>query len=176
MARTLNDSLQMESIETSGNFFGRMRRRFLPGRAPLEILGRIGLLFAALCLIQLAILVVLRKPLFEIHWRISGQESDWINKAAFYLFALLVGLNLWAMGTRCMAAGTRAVRTANACVLLLGAVFILLTLHNGDKNYLSLATKFGWQDLEPFLSLNFFFQPPFLSAWLFVYALIYYGL
>src|ERR1017187_6632571 len=113
MARTLNDSLQMENIETSGNFLGRIRRRLLPGRAPLEIWSRIGLLFAVLCLIKLTILVVLRKPLFEIHWRISGQESNWTNDAAFYLFALLAGLNLWAMGTRCMAAGARTVRTAN---------------------------------------------------------------
>ncbi len=146
------------------------------GSATASIWSRAVLLFGILCLIKLVLLIGLAKYLFEIHWRISGQPFNYVNQIAFYGFALLAGLNLWAMATRCAVGGARTVRMANAIVLALGAIFIFLTFHEGDKNYLypvmhgTLALK----DLQSYLSLNFFFRPPFLALWLLAYAAVYY--
>ena len=145
---------------------------------PRDVGGRIILLFTILCLIKLAILAGFQKHLFEIHWRTGTITYTWVNEVFFYIFAVLVGLNLWRLGTRCMAGNARVVRSANMCVLALGVLFIFLTFHAGDKNYLY-PVMYGtlkWWDLRWYLDLAFFFQPPFLAVWLFVYALIYYGL
>src|SRR4051812_24896084 len=63
--------------------------------------SRIIVGFATLCAIKLVMLVSLRKHLYEIHWRVSEEEFDWVNSVAFYLFAVLAGLNLWKFSTRC---------------------------------------------------------------------------
>jgi hypothetical protein len=63
-------------------------------------------------------------------------------------------------------------------VLSLGLLFILLTFHAQEKNYLYpiLSGVLNWDSLIPYLSLDFFFHPPFLGAWLFIYGLSYYVL
>jgi phosphoglycerol transferase MdoB-like AlkP superfamily enzyme len=63
-------------------------------------------------------------------------------------------------------------------VLTLGALFIFLTFHTMDKNYLYevMHGTLTWWNLRWYLILAFFFQPPFLAIWLLVYALLYYGL
>ena len=77
-----------------------------------------------------------------------------------------------------MAGNARMVRAANMCVLALGVFFIFLTFRTSDNNYLYpvMHGTLKWWDLRWYLSLAFFFQPPFLAVWLFVYILIYYGL
>ena len=139
---------------------------------------RVGLLFAALCLVKLILLVDFRKHLFESHWRISGLPHTWVNEAAFWVFAVVVGLHLWRLGTHCMAAGRRAVRVANVWVLILGAAFILLTFHEGSTNYLAPVMNgvLTWKNLGWYLALDFCFRPPYLAVWIFVYALAYYSL
>jgi phosphoglycerol transferase MdoB-like AlkP superfamily enzyme len=148
------------------------------GTVPWDVGGRIILLFAVLCLIKLVMLAGFRKHLFEIHWRINSTPQTWVNEAVFYAFAVLAGLNLWQLGKRCRAGGARVVRAANLCVLVLGVLFLFLTFHAGDKSYLSLlmSNTLGWWDLKWYLSLAFFFQPPFLAGWLGTYGLLYYGL
>lgn len=133
--------------------------------------------FAALCLVKLILLVSLRKQLFEIHYRVSDEAPTWLNSFAFYLFAVLAGLNLWKLGTRCLPAGTRVVRAANICVLFLCALFIFLTFHAGDKNYLYAVMNdiLSWKSLGWYLYNDSCYQMPFLAAWLFGYALVYYG-
>ena len=140
-------------------------------------LSRIAVGFAALCLVKLILLVSLRKQLFEIHWRVSDEAPNWVNSAAFYLFAVLVGLNLWKLGTRCLPAGARVVRAANICVLFLCALFIFLTFHAGDKNYLYavMTDILSWKSLGWYLYNDSCYQMPFLAAWVFAYALAYYG-
>jgi arylsulfatase A-like enzyme len=140
--------------------------------------SRIGVGFAALCLVKLILLGSLRKQLYEIHWRVSDEAPTWLNWFAFYLFAILAGANLWKLGTRCMVAGARTVRAANACILVLCGIFILLTFHSGDKNYLYAVMNdiLSWKALGWYLYENSCFQMPFLAAWLIGYGLIYYGL
>ncbi len=123
-------------------------------------------------------LVGFRKHLFEIHWRFNLPPENWLNRTAFYIFAVLTGLNLWRFGKKCSVAGAPVVCMANLSVLTLGAFFIFLTFHIGNKNYLYplLDGTLKWWELKSYLSLNFFFQAPFLAGWLFIYALIYYGL
>src|SRR5438046_2967850 len=75
--------------------------------------NRAGLLFMALCLIKLVMLFGLRKHLFEIHWRVALEPVIWVNHVAFYVFAVLAGLNLWAFAVRCDRGGVRVVRGAN---------------------------------------------------------------
>ena len=142
------------------------------------LVRRITLGGAALCLIKLVLLVGLRKELFELHWRVSDMQPTWVNTAAFYLFALLAGLNLWKLGARCMPAGVRIVRSANAAMLFLAVIFILFTFHVQDRNYLGaiMAEMLRVTDLRWYLINDSFFKMPFLAVWLFVYAIIYYGL
>jgi hypothetical protein len=148
-----------------------------PWLAP-ALWSRIAVGFAALCLVKLIMLVSLRKHLFEIHWRVSSENTYWLNSVAFYLFAVLAGLNLWKLGTRCMPAGTRVVRAANTAVLFLCALFIFLTFHAGDRNYLNtvMTGMLRWKDLLWYLANDSCFEMPFLAVWLVGYALLYYGL
>jgi len=141
---------------------------------PWDVAGRIGLLFTALCLIKLAMLAGFQRHLFEIHWRTDWVvPKSWMNLAAFLMFAILVALNLWQLGTRCAADGARTVRAANLCVLALGIAFIVLTFHTRNKNYLfSLATGAqSWRDFNA----AFFLQPPLWAVWLLIYALFYWA-
>lgn len=146
---------------------------------PWDVGGRIGMLFIALCLIKLTMLAGFREHLFEIHWRIRTIPDSWVNQAAFYVFAILVGASLWQFGARCHSlGGVRAVRSGNVCVLLIGSIFIFLTFHTQDKNYLYpvMNGTLSWWDLRWYLSLDFFFRQPYLAVWVFIYALLYYGL
>jgi phosphoglycerol transferase MdoB-like AlkP superfamily enzyme len=145
---------------------------------PGDVGGRIGMLFITVCLIKLTMLVGFRRYLFEIQWRIGSWHYNWVNEAAFYAFAVLVGLSLWQFAMRCSAGGAPVVRAANAGVLLAGIFFIFLTFHAGDTDYLYLVMHgtLTWWDLRWYLIQVFFFQPPFLAVWMFVYALLYYGL
>ncbi len=139
---------------------------------------RIGLLTGALFLIKILLLWTYRRHLYEIHWRVSSLKPDWLDPMAFYLFALLVGLNLWVLGGRGAAMGIRAARTVNFCVLGLGAAFIFLTFHAGDKNYLFplLNGILTWKNISWYLAMDFFFGPPYLAVWVMAYAGGYYFL
>lgn len=139
---------------------------------------RICLLFGALCLVKIFLLLTFQKYLFEIHWRTILLTPFWLDEAAFYLFALLVGLNLWVLGVRCATIGIRAMRTANFCALVLGVTFILLTFHAGDKNYLFSLMKgiLTWKNIGWYLALNLCFGPPYLAAWMLAYTFGYYFL
>ena len=163
----------MENSEVDTRTDGRFRGWNL---SP-AIWSRIAAGFAALCLVKLLMLVSLRKYLFEIHWRIGGEPVNWFNSVAFYLFAILVGWNLWRFGTRCQPAGARVVRWANLCVLVHGALFLFLTFHEGDKNYLSAVMNefLSWKNIGSYLEMNFCFRTPYLTLWVLGYGLVYYG-
>lgn len=152
--------------------------RAIPAWKSPAIWSRVAVGFAALCLVKLVMLAGLRKQLFEIHFRVSEEPPTWLNTASFYLFAVLVGLNLWKLSARCMPAGVRVVRAANACILFLGALFIFFTFHEGDKNYLYalMSDILTVKDLRWNLYNYFCFASPFLAAWVLGYAFIYYGL
>ncbi len=145
---------------------------------PAPAWSRVLVLFLALAFIKLVLLVGLRKHLHEIHWRIEGVPTTWANYAAFCGFVVLGVLSLATLAGYCRAVAVKAVRTANAVVLALGLLFIFLTFHSGDKNYLFIVMSgvLNWKDLGSYLSLDLFFQPPFLAAWLLGYALSYYAL
>jgi len=139
--------------------------------------SRIVVLFLALALIKIALLAGLGRHLGEIHWRVGLSRTTWCHPAvAFYLFVGLVVLNLARLASYCRSVGVKAVRAANAIVLGLGLIFILLTFHTGENNYLYpiMTGVLKWTSLGPYLSLDFFFRPPFLAAWLFGYAFAYY--
>jgi hypothetical protein len=142
------------------------------------LVSRIALGCTALCFIKLILLAGLRKELFEMHWRVGDVPPSWINTAAFYLFALLAGLNIWKLGERCMPAGARIVRSANAAIVFLAVILILFTFHVQDRNYLNavMTEVLHFKDLRWYLIISTFFAMPFLAVWLFVYVLIYYGL
>ena len=143
-----------------------------------SVVSRIGIGFAALCLIKLIMLFSVRKELFEIHWRVSDEGITWLNWLAFYSFAALVGVHLWKFGNRCMPAGPKVVRVANVGVLFLGVLFVFLTFHVGEQNYLNavMTEMLKWKDLGWYLISSSVFAMPFLAVWVFVYAFIYYGL
>lgn len=135
-------------------------------------------LFIGLAGIKLALLLVLRKQLFEVHWRVQAPEIAWGDYVAFGVFVCLGVISLAELGRHCRSVGVKAVRAANAAVMGLGLLFIFLTFHEADKNYVYpiLSGVLNWRSLGPYLSLNLFFRPPLLGAWLFGYGLIYYAL
>ena len=143
-------------------------------KIPWDVAGRIGLLFVALCLIKLVMLVGFHHHLIQIHWGLLkvAPFQNGSSQLAFYIFIILLVLNLWRFGNRCAACGAGLVRTANGCVLGLGIAFILLTFRTGSKNYL-ISLFVGaqtWRDL--FAAC--FSQPPVWGLWLLIYALFYY--
>jgi len=140
--------------------------------------SRILVLFAALASLKVALLLGLRKHLCEIHWRIASPSRTWCNDVLFGLFVCLGVLSLLGLARRCRSAGRKTVRAANGVVLSLGLLFIFLTFHSGDNNYLYPITTgiLKWTSLGPYLSLDLCFRPPFLAAWLFAYAIVYYAL
>ncbi len=143
---------------------------------PANAWARIQVLFFALVSIKLILILGLRKHLYEIHWRVSDEEASTLGKVAFYVFVGLGVLSLVDLGRRCQAVGLRALRAANFAVLGLGLLFVFFNFHTGDKNYLFpiLVGTLKWHSLGPYLSLDLFFRPPYLGAWLFGYALAYY--
>lgn len=142
------------------------------------LVNRIALGLGALFFIKLILMVGLRKELYETHYRVGELPPNWVNTVAFYLFALLVGLNVWKLGTRCMPAGVRMVRSANAAILFLATIFIVFTFHAGDRNYLNaiMTEMLHFTDLQWNLKMSLFYEMPFLSVWIFIYGLIYAGL
>ncbi len=144
----------------------------------VAVWSRAALLFGALCLIKMVLLFSLRKHLFETHWRTSLDPVTWECYLAFYVFAALVGLNFWVFAIRCERSGVRVVRGANACLLALCSLFILLTFSESGQNYISAVMNayLDLKDLRWFLIMNFCFRWPYLTLWVVGYALIYYGL
>jgi phosphoglycerol transferase MdoB-like AlkP superfamily enzyme len=63
-------------------------------------------------------------------------------------------------------------------VIGLGAVFIFLTFHEGDKNYVSpvLHGVLKWTSVGSYLSLDVFFRQPYLAGWALGMAGLYYVL
>ncbi len=141
-----------------------------------DVAARIGLLFAALCLIKLAMLLGFHNHLIQIHWGIVRKApiQNWGNLPVFSIFALLLAMNLWQFGNRCAVMGVATVRTANVCVLGLGVAFILLTFRTGSKSYLF--SLFAGAQSSRDLSAAFFSAPPVWLLWLVIYGLFYYVL
>ncbi len=143
---------------------------------PPAAAGRILVVLGALALIKLVLLIGLRKHLEEIHWRTNAESVSGLGRFAFYALAGVLVYTLIQFGRQCQPAGIRAVRVANAVVLGFGGLLIFLAFHEGDKNYLYpvMTEVLKWKDLGPYLSMNLFFRPPYLAAWVFAYGVGYY--
>ncbi len=143
---------------------------------PARVWARIQVLFFALVLIKGILILGLRKHLYEIHWRVGGEDITPAGQVAFYLFVVLGLFCLVDLGRCCRSVGIRAVRAANFTVLGLGLLFIFFNFHTGDKKYLYpiMTGVLKWQSLGPYLSLDFFFHRPYLAAWLGGYGFAYY--
>lgn len=152
---------------------GGLWARLVP---PADVLWRAGILLVVLCLLKAVMLVSLRKYLFDAYWRVGVQPYSWVNVTAFYLFAILIGLNLWKLARHYEEGGARAIRPINLLVLVLSSLFIALSFHEGMWNHLYplMHGTLGFRDLGPYYSLNFFFRPPFLFVWGMAYAAVYY--
>ncbi|HLH52797.1 MAG TPA: LTA synthase family protein [Verrucomicrobiae bacterium] len=131
-----------------------------------------------LLVVKTSLIFTQGEGLYETLWRVGGLRWSWLNYFAFYCFISLGGIALTMLARDCQAEGVRTVRVVNGVVLVLGVFFIFLTFHNGDKNYIYpvLSRTLSWNSLGPYVANSLFFNPPFLAAWLFVYAGIYYFL
>ncbi|HVV70391.1 MAG TPA: hypothetical protein VHI52_02660, partial [Verrucomicrobiae bacterium] len=145
---------------------------------PARLWVRLLVLFGALAGIKVALLCRLGRELYQQHWRVTGVPHSWLNYVAFYSFVAIGVATLLVLAERCRDVGLKAVRGANLAVVFLGLCFTILTFHNGETNYLYpiMTGLLKWSSLVPYLSLDFFFRPPFLGGWLGGYALIYYFL
>jgi arylsulfatase A-like enzyme len=145
---------------------------------PMVAWSRLLVLFLALVGIKLALIVRLGKQLFEAHWRLTPHEPVWGDYVLFGFFVAIGFLSVWRLQRECALAGIMATRAANGIVLGLGLLFIFFTFQAQGKNYLFpiLGGVLNWDSLIPYLSLNLFFQSPYLGAWIFAYALSYYVL
>ena len=148
------------------------------GRSIGSIWFRMVLLLAALLATKLAMIFGQGESLYELHWRLGGLRPSWVNAFAFFSFIALGGLSLVTLEKSCRSEGVRAVRTLNAVVLALGLVFLFLTFHNGEKNFLYpvLSGVLKWTSLCSYSANSLFFNQPFLAGWVFVYAFAYYVL
>lgn len=179
--RRMTNAEHKQMIETteerSGGAFLAALRGAVCGLPP-ELWTRLSLIFVALCLVKCGILLSLRKELFQTHWRVSGEAPTGLNAVAFYAFVILMGLNLWVFGRKCAAKGVAVVRMGFALLAGFATLFIALTFHEGDKNYLSpvLNGVLKWTDLWAYFSMNLFFRPPLLGAWIFALVMLYYVL
>jgi hypothetical protein len=148
--------------------------RFL--NLPSGVWSRLLVLFVALAGIKVALVVSLGKKLFETHWRLTPHEPVWGDYVLFGFFVVIGGASLLRLQRQCALAGVKAIRAANAIVLLLGLLFVFLTLQAQGKNYLFpiLSGVLNWDSLIPYLSLDLFFHAPYLAAWMVAYAFGYY--
>jgi len=160
--------------EHEGACAGRRRAWVLPTQASSRLLVLLG----GLLVVKLALLFSLAKHLQEIHWRTSGEPLTWVSPVAFYALAAVLVYTLVELGRQCQTGGARTVRVINALVLGFGGLLIFLTFHEGDKNYVYpvMTGILKWTDLWSYLSLNFFFRPPYLAVWIFAYVAGYYFL
>ena len=160
---------------------GSETRQVLIEAAKLEpgarIWPRFLALFLALAAMKVALLAGMGKHLLEVHWRVGESSAAWCPPlVAFYVFVILGVLNVVRLARHCQSLGVGSVQAANGIVLCLGLLFVFLTFHTGENNYLYpiMTRVLHWTSLGPYLSLDCFFRPPFLAAWLFGYAFIYY--
>jgi hypothetical protein len=143
---------------------------------PSGVWSRLLVLFGALAGIKVALVVSLGKKLFETHWRLTPHEPVWGDYVSFGFFVVIGCASLLRLQRDCALAGAKAIRAANTMVLLLGLLFIFLTFQAQGKNYLFpvLSGVLNWDSLIPYLSLDLFFHPPYLAAWIVAYAFGYY--
>lgn len=168
----MNFNAQAESGEKSADPNWK-----LPGMGlPRDVGIRVLLIFTVLFLVKCGILWTLRKELFQTHWRVSSETFTPLNWVLFYGFAFLVGLNLWVFAARCANQLASTIRSAFGVVVAVGTVFIVLTFHEGDKNYVHpiLHGVLRWTDLGWYFSLNLFFRAPFLAFWGVGLGVLYY--
>ncbi len=155
----------------------RQGRAFEPDEGLLaRVWPRLILVLLALMALKVFLIGGQGESLYETHWRTGGMLVTRLNEIAFYAFVVLGGLSLVRLGRSCQSLGIRSVRTTNGVVLMLGLSFVLLTFHNGDKNYLYpiLNGVLQWSSLVSYLANALFFNEPFLAVWLFVYVACYY--
>ena len=147
-------------------------------RLPLDAWSRVLALFLGLAGVKTLLLLQFGKQLYDVHWRIGGTDQAWWDYVNFGVFVTLGVVSLLRLGRHCESIGRRAVRSANAVILASGFIFIFLTFHVSNKNYLYpiFSGVLKWGALGPYLSLDFFFHQPYLAGWMFVYAAIYYVL
>ena len=146
--------------------------------ARVSIVSRMLVLFAALTAVKLILLVGQGQSLYEAHWRINGVAGSWLNFVGFYAFIITGGLSLVLLGKSHFSVGLKEMRVLNACVLCIGLIFIFLTLHNGNKNYLYpvLSGVLSWKSLGPYVANSIFFNQPYLGGWVLAYCFGYYVL
>jgi hypothetical protein len=146
------------------------------GRVPGAVWSRCLILLLALAAIKVVLIICQSESLYEMHWRVGGMRPTWINDFSFFALVVLGGLSLVRLEKSCRSVGTGTVRVANAAVLVLGLCFLFLTFHNGDKNffYPVLSGVLNWTSLCSYSANSLFFNEPFLAAWMFAYAIVYY--
>ncbi|NOS69473.1 MAG: sulfatase-like hydrolase/transferase [Verrucomicrobia bacterium] len=173
----MNDTFQSDARATASGTGGGEKPSGVRG-LPTAAWCRLWELFCGLVLIKVVMLFGLQKHLFETHWRVMGVKDSWLDYVAFYGFGFVGVLSVVGVGQWCGAVGVKAVRWANATIVLLGLLFIFLTFHEGPRNYVSriMEGNLEWKGLIPYLSMNFFFKKPFLAVWLAVYGIVYFVL
>jgi phosphoglycerol transferase MdoB-like AlkP superfamily enzyme len=162
-----------EAASRSDSFWSRAVG-LLP-RLPANAVPRLVLLFASLAIIKVILIAQTSKHLFEVHWRIAETETTWIHQLAFAILVILGIANTFRLANQCRTIGIGALRAANALVFSLGLFLILLTFHGERSNYLYpiINGVLAWDSLVPYLSLDLFFHPPFLAAWVLGYGIAY---
>lgn len=147
-----------------------------------HVLSRIGLrailLFLFLGGIKLALLGSLAGHLFYTHWRVDTPAPTWVDFTGYYLFVLLGPLTLVLVGRALGPAEVKATRWLNAGFVAAGLLLVLLSFHRMKHNYLYpvLTGVLGPVDVWQYLKMDLFFERPFLSLYLFGYALVYWVL
>lgn len=141
---------------------------------PAAIWVRTLLLLTGLVLIKLSLLVHLKKELFQAHFRIMLTPTNWVARAAFYVFLGLGVTTLMRLGSRCkLLGGVKTVRTANYVVLGLGLLCIFGTFAFGGESlpFWMIAKGLKVTHALRLVAMPLFVRSPYLAGWFLAYGL-----
>src|SRR4051812_17571836 len=113
--------------------------------------ARFGVLFAMLAAAKILLLVQLSKQIYDVHWRVGIPDLGAWDYVNFTLFVMLGMLTLCQFAKRRQHVNCRGSRWINGTILAAGLLFIFLTFHFGDRNYLFpiLTGVLKWNSLGP---------------------------
>jgi len=140
-----------------------------------SLLVRAAVAFALLCAVKVVLIAGQGEPLHEEHWRIPIYRGSWFGTINFCLFVGLLFSSSVALARRMSPLESGCLRALNGGLLAVGLCFVFLSFEAVGSNYLNtvLHGVLGWRDIGSYLACELFFNPPFLSLYLLVYALGY---
>lgn len=159
-------------VETNGNALSTWRAR-LSQVASAPLWSRAAVLLLVLCGIKLILIGGLGGSLYHEHWRVGTPKPTWFEVLNYGLFLLIVMTSVVLIGRRIPANNLKTIRWYNVGFVVTGLIFTVLSFHRLKSNYLYpvMTGSYGMLEVWHYLAMDLFFEPPYLSLYIFAYAL-----